>query len=222
MPPSLCKKSLSRWSARGTDARRICRAGIGVDLLAAGGAPRLALGLERLPDHRRARIGARPDAEHPLAGAAVDRAPCGCPAARGTAGPACPRRRSGRTGGRSARRACRPGHSRPSAARLVEADIDAGDDLGRAADEPDVGRARSTCRSCRTTAGRDRAGWSRCRAGRRLRACGRSDRRSSDRPPGGCASGGRGIGRPFQSGALQPSQGRVSARQITRPRRSWI
>jgi hypothetical protein len=33
--------------------------------------------------------------------------------------------------------------------------------------------------------------------------------------------GGRGIGCPFQSGALQPSQGRVSARQITWPFRSW-
>src|SRR5688500_8433278 len=43
-----------------------------IDLVAGDGAPRLALRLERLPDHRRARVAARPFAEHAAAGAPVD------------------------------------------------------------------------------------------------------------------------------------------------------
>ena len=74
MPPWLCKKSLSlraapRWRPCAGAARR------GAWAIASSrriGPPRLAFGLERFPDHRRARIVARPGAEDPLAGAPVD------------------------------------------------------------------------------------------------------------------------------------------------------
>ena len=59
---------------------------------------------------------ARPVAEDAAARAPVDPHHADALRARGTAAPACLRRRCARTGGRSARRACRPGRSRPSAA----------------------------------------------------------------------------------------------------------
>src|SRR5206468_11810084 len=57
--------------SRGSD---LARRGGKVDRLVAGGAPGLALGLERLPDHRGVRVVVvRPGAEHALARGAVDR-----------------------------------------------------------------------------------------------------------------------------------------------------
>ena len=139
MPPSLCKKSLSRRSVR-CDGLADLALRVGIDLLAAGGAPRLAFRLERFPDHRGARIAAGPGAEGAMARAPVDRDHAD--ALRRSEGEdrhaferlarelAEDRRGDGAALGVAAK-----------AARLIEADIDAGDDVGRAADEPDVGRA---------------------------------------------------------------------------------
>ena len=221
--PLLCKKSLSRAVARASVAALArCVAGGRWDRSRRGSAVRRGslsgLNASQITAARGSVPGQTPNTRWPeRRSIRTIRMPCG--ARNGSTGmPSNAVARELAEDRRGERAALGVAAHRP---RLVEAHIDAGDDLRPSRRRTRRWSGRSWCRSCRTGAGRGRAGWSRCRAGRRLRACGRSDRRSSDRPPGGCASGGRGIGRPSQSGALQPSQGRVSARQMTRPSRSW-
>ena len=116
-------------------------AGVGA-IFAAERAARLGLGLERFPDHRRFGIFAgREGAEHALAGDPVD------------PHHANPRRRDERRLGhvlkRDLRKLLEHRPRNPPAlgiaahrARPIIAEIDAGNDVGRAADEPHIGRAR--------------------------------------------------------------------------------
>ena len=169
---------------------------------------RLGVGLERFPDHRRLRIVGRPAVEHALAAAPVD--PHHAHAGRGEERPPGPlvagfldelledRRRDAPALGLAA-----------EAARLVVADVDPADDVGRAADEPHVGRAGGGAGLAEQRHARGRAARSRCRAGPRLRACARPGRRCARPSPACRCSRSRGIGLPSHSAMLQPVHSRV-------------